>query len=397
MGVLKKDKQQKGVALTFDDGPDPAYTPQLLTLLDQHNIKATFFVLGEKAEKHPEIIRDIHQQGHLLAIHNYTHVPNWMLLPKQVREQHIHKTANILYNITGEKPTLYRPPWGLLNLFDYSISKQFHIVLWSKMFGDWKWGEQDVAKRSAQLVKQFKKGDIVVLHDSDQTFGAKKQAPTYMLRSLAQSLEQLQHTVPFVRLDELQHVQQPFIPLWKKIVVKTWLLWDKAILKTIHITPVDEENKFIQIRIRPYSGKGNILLENGDMLSKGDRIVELHLNNEMLHELGKHSTSIIQLSVQLIQRTKQLLPKIKAYIDQEQFADVKGLYSITMVHQGTTRLGFTTQDLPDNIFGTWTKKYLQWMMMIVHPQGVKRLKNQSKPLHPKIITMSRKALFEKYQ
>ncbi|WJH35220.1 polysaccharide deacetylase family protein [Paenibacillus sp. CC-CFT747] len=80
MGVIRQGGKGQ-IALTFDDGPDPVYTPRLLDLLKERGIRATFFVLGSKAEKHPDLIRRMHEEGHQIGIHNYTHLSNWLMTP----------------------------------------------------------------------------------------------------------------------------------------------------------------------------------------------------------------------------------------------------------------------------------------------------------------------------
>ncbi|MCY1691279.1 polysaccharide deacetylase family protein [Exiguobacterium sp. SL14] len=92
---VTKSLDSRYVALTFDDGPDPVYTAELLDLLQQEGIQATFFVVGHKAEAHPDIIRRIHEEGHQLGIHNYVHRPNWSMRPSTVREG-IKRTAQSL-------------------------------------------------------------------------------------------------------------------------------------------------------------------------------------------------------------------------------------------------------------------------------------------------------------
>lgn len=77
-GVHSEVGAEKEIAFTFDDGPDPCYTPELLDLLKEHGIKATFFVLGKKAQQYPELIERMHREGHQIGIHNYTHTPNWI-------------------------------------------------------------------------------------------------------------------------------------------------------------------------------------------------------------------------------------------------------------------------------------------------------------------------------
>lgn len=184
--VLKKGKGHQ-VAFTFDDGPHPIYTPQLLDLLKKYRVKANFFVLGSKAEKYPELILRMHREGHLIGIHNYHHYPNSFMTPKQIRRQ-VNQTAEIVSQITGERPLFYRPPWGVLNLFDFWIHQDFCIVLWSVMVGDWKrrGGSSKVKKR---LLRRLKDGSIFLLHDSGDTFGADLDAPENTLQALEDVLQ----------------------------------------------------------------------------------------------------------------------------------------------------------------------------------------------------------------
>ena len=83
--VFRKGTGRNEFALTFDDGPDPRFTPLLLDLLKKYDAKATFFVVGSNAERYPELIRRIHEEGHLIGIHNYVHKTNWLMRPATVR------------------------------------------------------------------------------------------------------------------------------------------------------------------------------------------------------------------------------------------------------------------------------------------------------------------------
>lgn len=109
--VFRRGIGRTDYGLTFDDGPDPHYTPLLLDLLKRYDAKATFFVVGSHAERHPEIIKRMHDEGHLIGIHNYVHKTNWLMRPATVRKQ-IDRTDEIIFSITGERSTYYRPPWG---------------------------------------------------------------------------------------------------------------------------------------------------------------------------------------------------------------------------------------------------------------------------------------------
>jgi peptidoglycan/xylan/chitin deacetylase (PgdA/CDA1 family) len=189
IGVYKSANVQYAFALTFDDGPDPVYTPMVLDLLKEYEVKAAFFVLGRKAEQHSELIRRIHREGHLIGIHQFTHTANWLLAPFQIRHR-INRTATVIEEITGQRPVYYRPPWGLLTLTDL-FQKRYPIVLWSLMVGDWA-GENRQKSVKDKLMTGLRHGSIIVLHDSGATAGAKKDAPLYMMASLKAFLQGVQ-------------------------------------------------------------------------------------------------------------------------------------------------------------------------------------------------------------
>ncbi|GGH30183.1 polysaccharide deacetylase family protein [Paenibacillus segetis] len=203
-GVHSKGKVKMGMALTFDDGPDPMYTPVLLDLLQEYGVQATFFVLGEKAEKYPELIRRMHREGHQIGIHNYTHTLNWVSPPWTIRRDQVDRTANIVEQITGERPIFYRPPWGLLNLGDlFFMRKSYQIVLWSVMVGDWK-STVSAEQLKRTLLNKMKSGSIVVLHDSGDTFGADEEAPGHMICGLKEVLKEIHKKgLQCLRVDEL--------------------------------------------------------------------------------------------------------------------------------------------------------------------------------------------------
>ncbi|MNJ53979.1 Peptidoglycan-N-acetylmuramic acid deacetylase PdaC [compost metagenome] len=203
LGVFRKGKVKNQVAFTFDDGPHPQYTPKLLDLLEQYQAKASFFVLGSQAEKYPELIRRMHREGHQIGIHNYSHTSNWMMLPGTIRREHLDRSANVIESIIGTRPSYYRPPWGLINLFDFFRYKQYRIALWSIMGGDWSRRVSRTRLKST-LLSRITDGSVVLLHDSGETAGAHPEAPYIMLQALEEVLSQLQtKNMEFVRLDEM--------------------------------------------------------------------------------------------------------------------------------------------------------------------------------------------------
>ncbi|KYD25314.1 polysaccharide deacetylase family protein [Parageobacillus toebii] len=180
--IYRKGTQPGMIALTFDDGPDPYYTPRLLDLLKKHQVKATFFVVGKKAKQYPYIVKRMHDEGHEIGMHNYRHISNWFIFPPFLGKG-LRKSADIIEQITGTRPMYYRPPWGHFNLFTPFLQKKYSTVMWTDILGDWnaKIGTMELFKR---LKNSMKDGAIIVLHDSGKTFGADESAPEQMLSAL---------------------------------------------------------------------------------------------------------------------------------------------------------------------------------------------------------------------
>ncbi|CAH0346768.1 polysaccharide deacetylase family protein [Bacillus sp. CECT 9360] len=100
VGITKKNKDINGIALTFDDGPNPKYTIELLDLLKRYGVKASFFVVGRKVMQNPEIIKRMHQEGHTIGIHHFDHISSWLLSPYHLRKQLI-LTEQAIRNYAG--------------------------------------------------------------------------------------------------------------------------------------------------------------------------------------------------------------------------------------------------------------------------------------------------------
>jgi peptidoglycan/xylan/chitin deacetylase (PgdA/CDA1 family) len=199
--VMKRGNESSKIAFTFDDGPDPIYTPLLLDLLKKNEVKATFFVVGSKAKKHPEVIKRMHQEGHLIGIHNYVHHSNWFMSPRRVRKG-LEDTATIIETITGVRPVFYRPPWGMLNLLDFVKKSKYKVILWSIMAEDWRTsgGSEKIKHRLSNI----KGGDIILLHDCGETPGAELGAPRNTINALKEILKTVKSKgLTCVRVDEL--------------------------------------------------------------------------------------------------------------------------------------------------------------------------------------------------
>ncbi|WP_153730978.1 polysaccharide deacetylase family protein [Sporosarcina obsidiansis] len=199
--VTKRLPTGKGIALTFDDGPHPVYTVQLLDLLKRHGVKATFFVVGENVRAYPEVVKRMHKEGHQIGIHHDQHTSSWLLTPSQLKRELI-ETHRAIVDVTGEPPTLYRPPWGFMNAATLFVTRSYQIVLWSHVFQDWK--VKGCEKGMLDGLRRVRDdGSIVLLHDDGSNPGADDLAPAHMLDKLSKYLEEVSHkNIEFVHVQD---------------------------------------------------------------------------------------------------------------------------------------------------------------------------------------------------
>ena len=267
------------------------------------------------------------------------------MTPRSVKRNHVNRSADIVESITGERPTCYRPPWGIINLIDYLLKKEYDIILWSLMARDWR-SSVGTAKLKKRLLRRSKDGSVVLLHDCGDTFGANKNAPQFMLEALAEALVVWkQREVHCVRIDEMFSIDRPSVtasmstPKW--LLVSLWMTWERCFVKMFNIAPVDVDNPLLQLRVRAYTGDQELALSDGELIRKGDRIAELHLNNDMLIKFGVESRNNIHLAIRIIRGVEQLMPQIMQMLNTDpKYKDVKGLYGISIIHRGTKKPRF---------------------------------------------------------
>jgi peptidoglycan/xylan/chitin deacetylase (PgdA/CDA1 family) len=153
------------VALTFDDGPDPDGTPAVLDALDEADVKATFFMVGEQVKAAPSLAREVATRGHAIALHGATHRPHRELSPRDAKDE-VAYGLGTLEAATGVRPAHFRPPYGVFSEHSYEACRALGLepVYWSAWGMDW---ETIGAERIADLVERdLAPGVIVVLHDS---------------------------------------------------------------------------------------------------------------------------------------------------------------------------------------------------------------------------------------
>lgn len=161
-------KKNPACHLTFDDGPCPQTTPDLLALLKAKNIKATFFFTGENAQKHPDLVKLTAEQGHQVGNHSFDHKFS-LFESMQAFSEGIDITNNIIEKHTGKKPDVYRPPFGVIDDERSRVVKEknLKLVYWGAMAEDWNnIGDVEVTRR---IMSQLNPGTIIVLHELEIT------------------------------------------------------------------------------------------------------------------------------------------------------------------------------------------------------------------------------------
>jgi peptidoglycan/xylan/chitin deacetylase (PgdA/CDA1 family) len=162
--ISRGGSNKKAVALTFDDGPDPLVTPQVLQLLSKHQIKATFFVTGKKAAEHPELIKEILLHGHSVGNHSYLHDNLLMFRSRKTIANEIASAQNVLSDF-GIVPLAFRPPVGITGprLRPALLNTGMYVVNFSCRAHDG--GNRWIKDISKKILKRIRPGDIVALHD----------------------------------------------------------------------------------------------------------------------------------------------------------------------------------------------------------------------------------------
>ena len=156
---------RKEIALTFDDGPDPDVTPKVLDILDSHQAKASFFVIGDKAAAHPELIREIVKRGHSIENHSLKHSSFFGFFAWTALRKDIGTAQEIVAAITGQAPAFFRSPMGIRNpLLDPVIARLgLRYITWTRRGFDTVTGDPAVVLD--RLTRNLSAGDILLLHD----------------------------------------------------------------------------------------------------------------------------------------------------------------------------------------------------------------------------------------
>lgn len=156
------------VYLTFDDGPHPTATDAVLDVLQQHHVRATFFLTGKNILGREHIVRRIENEGHSIGIHAYHHTRS-MAMSKQKTKEEIQRTADVLSKIVSQRVRLFRPPFGFFSWNTVAAARElkYVLVMWSCLTGDFRPLKTESIVQTS--MKKLARGAILVYHDNDLT------------------------------------------------------------------------------------------------------------------------------------------------------------------------------------------------------------------------------------
>jgi peptidoglycan/xylan/chitin deacetylase (PgdA/CDA1 family) len=181
--IFRVPTHEKKVAITFDDGPSPVWTPQVLDELKSADVKATFFLIGHHVKKYPKIARRIAEEGHTIGNHTYAHCV--MLYYKEPEiEAEIRYAEQVIREATGQTTQFFRPPkaWIRHSIKDKIKSLGYEIVLWSLNSKDWvNFNHRKIVQYISRKVKP---GDILLFHDSGNVFSTEGGARRQTVKSI---------------------------------------------------------------------------------------------------------------------------------------------------------------------------------------------------------------------
>jgi chitin deacetylase len=180
-----KDKANV-IALTFDDGPSPKTTPQVLDILKRENVKATFFVVGNLIQNYPQLLKKVVAEGHAIGNHTWNH--GYRHHSPSVAARELNNTGTLIYKLTGVKTELFRPPGGILNngLVSYAQQSKYAVIMWSADPKDWQSRRITVSGLINNVLDYAQPGGIILLHDGGGDRSKTVQALPKLIAELKQ-------------------------------------------------------------------------------------------------------------------------------------------------------------------------------------------------------------------
>jgi len=200
---------QKVIALTFDDGPDPSETDQILKVLKEYDAKCTFFAIGKKIAAYPEVAKRVISEGHELANHTYNHVYFKKPISEELIQRELKLTEEEIIKVSGKPSTLFRPPGGMYDetLVDISNNMGLKPILWSWHQDTRDWNRPGVYSIANKVIRNAHNGDIVLFHDHVHGQSQTREALKIILPELEKMGFRFVTVSELIKLSDTQQVR----------------------------------------------------------------------------------------------------------------------------------------------------------------------------------------------
>ncbi len=374
----------QGVVLTFDDGPDPKVTPKVLDILVKYKVPAVFFLVGEQAQAHPEIVKRMLAEGHRVGLHSQSHRYAWFLSPRQTWREW-EDGAKVLENLTGGAVAWMRPPWGTFNLVTWLWLKRRgkKAILWNVEGQEWKKGQSE-AQVLSRLVTKANEGSIIVLHDGGR-FPGERMSILPVVDALCQRIVE-ERKLPWAALE---------FPAWslaRRVSFRLWEKWEHVFARVYRVERLDAVN-ILRLGKTRYQGP-DLYHEDGRILAKrGDVVGEIHLDSIRVQA---QSRDMQKSGIQALRMARESFPVLARYIAQSpEYQTIKVFLGFTLMHRGVKGLGFTVQEIPATWGIRWIGFLQKMIMSVYHPAGKARLNGRLQGA-PKLIWISKEKLLERW-
>lgn len=354
-GILRHgymSENKRAVHLSFDDGPNGENTGKVLDVLLEKGVRATFFLVGERAKAQPELVKRIVAEGHEIGVHTIKHRHAYFLTPKAS----FHSLAagkRLLEEIVSSAVHWFRPPWGACSCFSYWAARRLglQVVLWSAAACDWKkrTKPEGVVRR---VLAQVRPNMLLVLHDAGGETGAVQNT----VKALPDLIDKLREAgYCFVTLPEFaarkghNHPKPTGI---RKIIAAI----DRVYLRRGGAAPIPgSKSGLLLLCFHAYKGKKPVTV--GDqVIQPGDLVGEFHLANSKLTEIATEK-STRSLEWRLVEMLRDELEQLAIACNQGVIdAKVKAFYGTSVLATAARRLGFTL--IP--VSGVWNRHWLRF-------------------------------------
>lgn len=380
VGAFVGSGQDNRMALTFDDGPGPD-TPAVLEALRAAGVRATFFVIAERALQHPELLQQMVADGHEVALHGWHHRSALTLMPWTTWREVVHG-RQLVAGITGVPPQFYRPPWGHHNLVTWVVPGAVGLrrILWSIAPDDWR-PDRSSSAIWAHVVRHVLPGAVVVVHDA----GGDRSRTVAALPSMIAGIRRL--GLEPVPVGELRPET-----VW---VRKAWTWWEGVFTRRGQIETIpapDGGPPVLRVGRAVYRGP-ELTLPDGGRIRRGDPMAEVHFHNYTLGQDSGGRASGVRAWV----RVARSLPGLgEAVATDPNLKDAVVVGGVTVLDVGNAveRLGFHRVPV-SGLHMLPMRLYLIFLMAVFHRQGF-RVLARARRLKPVLIYMSRDELRQRY-